>query len=214
MAPAPPPSLTVRVPRRARSAFDTAVTAIGIVCTSRCASLCGRHDRFLDDGHAKREGCDDPSRSWHVHGTTRPLESGEFDGNLVVAFRKAQKREVAIGAGVGRAIDGTPDRHANTWTAAHRSDRRPIRTRRLWIARQRTQAHHISARTAAVHRILNAIRSCIYHLVRCLGVTSDGDAPCWRPCLDAVRRRARRSPRPGKSFCCNRSNVALWSMTT
>ena len=78
------------------------------------AGLCGRHDRFLEERHAKREGGGDPSGGWHVHRTTRPLESGEFDGDLVVAFGKVRKREVAIGAGVGRALDDTPDRHAST----------------------------------------------------------------------------------------------------
>ena len=43
------------------------------------------------------------------------LESAQFCGDLVVAFRKVWKREVAGGAGFRCAVCDTPNRHANAW---------------------------------------------------------------------------------------------------
>ena len=39
---------------------------------------------------------------------------------------------------------------------------------------------------------------------------ADSDAPRWRACWCSVRRRAKRSPRSDRSWCCNRSTAATW----
>ena len=162
------------------------------------ARLGGRHDRFLDDRDAKREGGGDPSGGWHVHRTTRPLESDEFGGDLVVAFGKVRKREVASGAVVGRAIDDPPDRDANTGQRRTGLIGDRTRQRRLWTARPRTQPRTVAPGPRRSTQSATHPR-CISSSLRCSTVTSDGDAPCWRRCLDAVRRRARLSLRPGRS---------------
>ena len=104
MAPAPPPAATVCVPRRARSAFETAVTAIGIVCTSRSPVFAAV--TIVSSTRATRKVKDTVTRSpaWHAHGTHLALEAAQFCGDLVVAFREVRKREVARGAGVRRAV--------------------------------------------------------------------------------------------------------------
>ena len=105
----------MRVPSRPSSAFETALIAIGMACTSRSPTFAAV--TIVSSRMARRRVKDtrDPFAGLHAHGTTLRLESAQFCGDLVVAFRKVWKREVARGAGVRRAVDDTPNRHANAW---------------------------------------------------------------------------------------------------
>ena len=101
----------LRVPRRARSAFDTAVTAIGIVLHVALALLRRRDNHFLDDGDAKMRVTvtrspaalarhDAPAR-------TRPIlrrsRSRLQEGLETRSLRRRRCRAT---------LDDTPDRHA------------------------------------------------------------------------------------------------------
>ena len=76
--------------------------ADGNVLNIALARLRGGDDRFLHEGDSQGEGHGYPFARPHAHGTTLPLEAGQFCRNLVVAFRKVGKGEVAGRAGVRR----------------------------------------------------------------------------------------------------------------
>ena len=89
----------------------------------------GRDDRGFHQDHAQGQGDGDPFAGLHADVATRPLEAAQLRGNLIVAFRKALKREVAGRAGFRRAGCDATDRHLSAWQGGTRlvSDR-PGRT--------------------------------------------------------------------------------------
>ena len=186
------------------------------------ARLCGRDDRLFHEGDSQGEGHGDPFARPHAHGTTLPLEAAQFCGNLVVAFRKVLKREVARGARFPLARSGdTPNRHANAWqrgtglvddgtgqalpltvrraeAGAHNSARTAASN--TFMLRMRGVSYHSSYRQRRKHRSQSAISSCL--ACRALAghsqmpsVVADSNARRWRLCWCSVRRRAKLSPR-------------------
>ena len=72
-----------------------------------------RDDHVFADGDVQGEGHAGPFASLHPYPAMRPLETDQFRRDLIVACRKARKREVALGSGFRRAVDDTPHRHAD-----------------------------------------------------------------------------------------------------
>ena len=102
------------------------------------------------------EGHAGPFAGLHAHAAMRPLESDQLRRDLIVAFRKARKREVALGSGFRRAVDDTPHRHANA--GQPRTSLVGNRTGHLsgGLRALRAQATQTSARTAATSRFLRS----------------------------------------------------------
>ena len=134
---------------------------MGIVLNVALARLRGRDDRFFHDGDVQGEGHGDPFARLHAHGTTRSLESAQFCGDLIVAFRKVWKREVARGAGVRRRGLRHPESSCERLAAGHRSGRDRTGHALPWAARLRKPATHNSTRTAASNRFMLRMRRCI-----------------------------------------------------
>ena len=154
------------------------------------ARLCGRDDRLFHEGDSQGEGHGDPFARPHAHGTTLPLESAQFCGDLVVAFRKVWKREVARGAGFRRAVRDTPNRHANAWQRGtglvDDGTGQPLpRTVRLWN-RPRTRApgpqratiSWFDGRCISLHRANDLVAS--HTVASCARPARVADSHAWR----------------------------------
>ena len=124
------------------------------------ARLGGRDDRFFHEGDAQGEGHGDPFARPHAHGTTAPLEAAQFCGNLVVAFRKVWKREVARGAGLPPCGPRHPESSRERLAAGHQSGRRWNRPPlpRTVRPRKRPAQKTISAASNKFH---GSMRRCI-----------------------------------------------------
>ena len=103
----------VWVPRRPRSACETAVIARGVSCTSRPPALAAV--TIVSAMRATRSVKDTGLRSPARARTARRcrLEPAPFCGNLVVAFWEVWKSEVARGVRVRCSDRDTPNRHMN-----------------------------------------------------------------------------------------------------
>ncbi len=116
-----------------------------IACTSLAPTFAAVTIVSSADGDVQGEGHADPFASLHAHGAMRPLESAQLRGDLIVAFRKVWKREVARGVRFPPCGRRHPESSCERRAAGHQSGRRSNRTPLRWAARaagagQRTPA--------------------------------------------------------------------------
>ena len=134
------------------------------------------------------------------------LEAAQFCGDLVVAFRKVWKREVARGAGVRRAVGDTPNRQANARQRRHRSGRRSNRpplpvdcaaaeaaSAQEHQGRSEQQFHGSTRRCISLHR---AERLVVPYCASCAqpARAADSHASRWLACWCSARQPSDAQP--------------------